>query len=194
MSERRLIIVGGGITGLAAAHEVADVNGWHVTVLEAGHRFGGKILTSDFVGRPADAAADAFIRRVPAALRPCPELGPPDAPVSPRPSPPHLSTRAGLPPLPGRRDPRITRTHERTAFFSCHNPARFGLLCPDDACDGGKSVSDIAVPESMEAAAPRGRKPGGGREARRRDRAGPQAGPRVPYICLLHISEPTRPY
>ena len=43
-------------------------------------------------------------------------------------------------------------------------------------------MSDIAVPESMEAAAPRGRKPGGGREARRRDRAGPQAGPRVPYI------------
>lgn len=101
MNERRLVIVGGGITGLAAAHEVADVNGWHVTVLEAGDRFGGKILTSDFVGRPVDEAADAFLRRVPDALRLCAELGLADDLVSPRTSTAHLWTGDGLRAFPG---------------------------------------------------------------------------------------------
>src|SRR5690606_16093809 len=43
-------------------------------------------------------------------------------------------------------------------------------------------MTDAAAPDPTEARPARGRKPGGGREARRRDRSAPQTGGRVPYI------------
>lgn len=65
----RVVIVGGGITGLACAHRLvtsgADVQ---VTVLESSARIGGLIRTTPFAGHPGvDEAADAFLLRVPAA-------------------------------------------------------------------------------------------------------------------------------
>ena len=72
-------VVGGGITGLAAAWELAGPRGGHrpvrVTVLEAGAHLGGRIDTLDLGGRPVDAGADAFIARVPDAVALCQELG-----------------------------------------------------------------------------------------------------------------------
>jgi oxygen-dependent protoporphyrinogen oxidase len=67
MTERHVVVVGGGITGLAAAHAlVTRPDGPRVTVLEAGERLGGKIATSAFAGLPAvDEGADAFLTRVP---------------------------------------------------------------------------------------------------------------------------------
>jgi oxygen-dependent protoporphyrinogen oxidase len=58
-------VVGGGIAGLAAAHHLLDA-GANVVVLEA-DRFGGKLRTSTFAGRPVDEGADAFLARVPFA-------------------------------------------------------------------------------------------------------------------------------
>ena len=69
-----LVVVGGGIAGLAAAWE-ASGRGWSVTVVDASTRTGGKLVTTDFLGRPVDEGADAFLRRVPDALRLCEELG-----------------------------------------------------------------------------------------------------------------------
>ena len=70
-----ITIIGGGITGLAAAWELASRSDVTVQVLEAAPRFGGKIHTSAFAGSDLDEGADAFLVRTPDALRLCAELG-----------------------------------------------------------------------------------------------------------------------
>ncbi|MFM2073574.1 MAG: protoporphyrinogen oxidase [Actinomycetota bacterium] len=82
-----VVVIGGGITGLAAAHELLTSNppgSVHVTVLEAQPELGGKIRTSPFAGRPAiDEGADAFLLRVPEALEFARAVGVGDSLVSP---------------------------------------------------------------------------------------------------------------
>ena len=72
----RVIIAGAGITGLTCAltllDDVAEVE---VTVVEASDRLGGRILTAPFADRQVDAAADAFLARVPDAIALCERLG-----------------------------------------------------------------------------------------------------------------------
>jgi oxygen-dependent protoporphyrinogen oxidase len=73
----RVVVVGGGITGLAAAHALlaADTPP-EVTVLEAGERAGGKVHATPFAGLPAvDCGADMFLARTPAAVDLAAELG-----------------------------------------------------------------------------------------------------------------------
>ncbi len=79
---RRVAVVGGGITGLAAAHAL-QAAGAEVVLLEAGDRLGGKIHTEDFDGLPVDTGPDAFLARVPWATALCRELGLGDQLVSP---------------------------------------------------------------------------------------------------------------
>ncbi len=69
---RRVVVVGGGITGLAAAVALVDARradggpAWQVSLHEAGPTVGGKIRTSPFAGHAAvDEGADAFLARVP---------------------------------------------------------------------------------------------------------------------------------
>ena len=69
----RVAVVGGGITGLAAAWEVLS-SGADVEVFEASNRLGGRIVTEDVGGRPIDLGPDAFLARVPHALDLCREL------------------------------------------------------------------------------------------------------------------------
>jgi len=69
----RVAVVGGGIAGLAAAWELV-ARGAEVTVLERAH-LGGRIRTVPFRGHPVDTGADAFLGRVPDAIRLATELG-----------------------------------------------------------------------------------------------------------------------
>lgn len=78
----RIAIVGGGITGLAAAWELRDHPG-EVVLLEASDRFGGIVRTSPFAGRPLDEAADSLLARVPWGIELCHELGLGDQLVAP---------------------------------------------------------------------------------------------------------------
>lgn len=73
----RVVIVGGGITGLACAHRLLTLDPTvDVTILEANERVGGLIRTSPFAGHAAvDEAADAFLLRVPAARTLAEEVG-----------------------------------------------------------------------------------------------------------------------
>ncbi len=65
MTGRRVVIVGGGIAGLAAAHAAATA-GHQVTLLEADDRLGGKLLSTPFAGLDAvDEGPDAFLARLP---------------------------------------------------------------------------------------------------------------------------------
>jgi oxygen-dependent protoporphyrinogen oxidase len=68
-------VVGGGIAGLAAVHELVDRPGTTVTLLEASPRLGGKVATEPFAGGLLDAGPDAFLARRPEAVALCHELG-----------------------------------------------------------------------------------------------------------------------
>ena len=60
-----IAVVGGGIAGLAAAHQLAT-EGVDVTVFERDDRVGGRIRSSPFAGlADVDEGADAFLARVP---------------------------------------------------------------------------------------------------------------------------------
>lgn len=71
----RVVVVGGGIAGLAAAHELADRPGVTTTLLEASDSLGGKVQTAPFAGADLDTGPDAFLARRPEAVELCRELG-----------------------------------------------------------------------------------------------------------------------
>jgi oxygen-dependent protoporphyrinogen oxidase len=76
-------VVGAGISGLAAAHALAQA-GLAVTVHEASGRVGGHLCTTPFAGRRAvDESADAFLARVPDATALARAVGLGDALVAP---------------------------------------------------------------------------------------------------------------
>lgn len=80
----RVVVLGAGITGLAAAHRLhALAPDVELVVVEAADRVGGKVLTQDLGGEPVDCAADAFLARVPEAVALCRELGLDDQLVTP---------------------------------------------------------------------------------------------------------------
>lgn len=67
MTERHVVVVGGGIAGLAAAHALTAGEAQpRVTVFEADDRLGGKLRTAPFAGIDAvDEGPDAFLARLP---------------------------------------------------------------------------------------------------------------------------------
>jgi oxygen-dependent protoporphyrinogen oxidase len=65
----RIVVIGGGITGLAAAHRVGELNqSVKVTLLEASPRLGGTIQTTSRDGFLLERGPDAFISEKPEAL------------------------------------------------------------------------------------------------------------------------------
>lgn len=73
---KRVLVVGGGVTGLAAAVELLDDARVQVEVWEADSRLGGKIATTPFGGAAnVDEGADAFLTRVPYATEYCARIG-----------------------------------------------------------------------------------------------------------------------
>jgi len=76
MSRPRLAIVGGGVTGLAAAYAAAKTDrDLAITVYESNESTGGRLRTSDVGGRMVDEGADAFLIRSPEALDLVRDLG-----------------------------------------------------------------------------------------------------------------------
>jgi protoporphyrinogen/coproporphyrinogen III oxidase len=69
-----VLVVGGGITGLSAAWEVAGA-GRPVTLVESQPRFGGKVHTERIAGYLIEHGPDSFITYKPAALELARELG-----------------------------------------------------------------------------------------------------------------------
>ncbi|MBY0375860.1 MAG: protoporphyrinogen oxidase [Bryobacteraceae bacterium] len=68
------VIVGGGITGLAAAHTLAKA-GHEVTLIERSPRLGGVISTSTVEGCVVEGGPDSFLAAKPAAMQLIRELG-----------------------------------------------------------------------------------------------------------------------
>ncbi len=92
------VVIGGGITGLAAARALA-LGGATVTILEPGP-LGGKLRTTPFDGGALDEAADAFLARVPEGVALCRELGIDGQLVSPAERRAHVYSQGALRRLP----------------------------------------------------------------------------------------------
>lgn len=72
----RIVVVGGGITGLAAAHRVHEINpSINVTLLEATGRLGGTIHTEHRDGFLIERGPDSFISEKPEGLALAKRLG-----------------------------------------------------------------------------------------------------------------------
>jgi oxygen-dependent protoporphyrinogen oxidase len=72
----RVAVVGGGITGLAAAHRLTELDpGVRVTLFERGSRLGGVLWTVHESGFQVEQSADNFITTVPWGLDLCKRLG-----------------------------------------------------------------------------------------------------------------------
>ena len=96
---RHVAVVGGGITGLVAARELARA-GVSVTVLEATEHLGGQVHTVDFAGERVDVGAEALHRGIPAVAQLIDDLGLSDDVVDARPGAAWLWTEHGLRHLP----------------------------------------------------------------------------------------------
>jgi oxygen-dependent protoporphyrinogen oxidase len=77
---RRIVVIGGGIAGLAAAHRAVEINqqkslGIEVVLLEASSRLGGAIATERVGDFLVEAGPDSFITEKPWALRLCERIG-----------------------------------------------------------------------------------------------------------------------
>ncbi len=81
MSRSSVVIVGGGISGLAAAWELTGGDAGptestpRVELIEASDRCGGSLATTTFAGRTIDLGADGFLARRPEAVALALELG-----------------------------------------------------------------------------------------------------------------------
>ena len=147
MNERRVVVVGAGITGLAVANRlVRDGAGRvDVTVVESGKRTGGLIRTSPFAGLPAvDEAADAFLTRVPWARRLADEVGLGDSITAPTGA--HASVwHRGLHRIPGdlmMGVPASTKAFAASGLFSLRGKLRAALEPFLPATDDNDSIGE----------------------------------------------------
>jgi oxygen-dependent protoporphyrinogen oxidase len=100
----KAVVIGGGISGLATAHDLAGLvppDAVEIEVREADDRLGGKLKTSPFAGLPGvDEGADAFLARVPEAIELARRVGLGDALTSPAAARAAVTSRGRLHPIP----------------------------------------------------------------------------------------------
>jgi oxygen-dependent protoporphyrinogen oxidase len=99
MQSRQVVVIGGGIAGLAAAHRLL-ARGAAVTVLEAAGRVGGKLLPGEIAGARVDLGAGPAATRRPEAVALAREVGLADSLQPPATATASLWTRGALRPMP----------------------------------------------------------------------------------------------
>lgn len=125
-----VVVVGGGIAGLAVAYELTR-RGVPFTLLEERHRLGGVILSEEVDGFVLDAGPDSLLVQKPEGIRLCQELGLGDRLVSTLPPRNAFIQRAGrlhaLPAASVLGIPTAWGPFVRTSLFSWPAKARMAL-------------------------------------------------------------------
>ncbi len=126
----QVIIVGGGIAGLSAAFELHR-RGISFTLLEAGSRAGGVVLSEQIDGFTIDAGPDSLLVQKPEGIRLCEELGLKDRLVATkRPRLAYIQRDGRLHPLPAASVlgiPTRWGPFIRTPLFSWPGKLRMGM-------------------------------------------------------------------
>jgi oxygen-dependent protoporphyrinogen oxidase len=142
-----VVIVGGGITGLAAAFYLKD-EPVRVTVLEGSPRLGGKLAASDVAGVAMDEGAEALLARRPEGVELIKATGLGDDLVPAGVTASAIYTRDALRPLPRRQFMGVPADLDELAATGVISPdgvarARAETVPPDEAvlADPGRDVS-----------------------------------------------------
>ena len=136
-----VVVVGGGIAGLAAAHAL---RGLDVTILEATDRVGGKLRTSEIAGVAVDEGAESFLARVPEAVRFAESINLGSDLVHPATGAASLWARGTLRPIPPRTVLGVPSSLSSVrGVLSPVEVARasFDLVLPQHAVDADESVA-----------------------------------------------------
>lgn len=94
-----IVVVGGGISGLAAAHRLLGA-GARVTVLEGSAVLGGKLLAGEIAGAPVDLGAESMLARRPEGVELARAVGLGDRLQAPATAAASIWTRGALRPMP----------------------------------------------------------------------------------------------
>ncbi|MEP7056079.1 MAG: protoporphyrinogen oxidase [Actinomycetota bacterium] len=140
-----VVVVGAGISGLAAAYSLLRSGGARITVIEAGARAGGKLRTEEFAGLRIDAGADAFLARVPAGIRLAGQLGLADRLISPTTSSAFVYAAGALRPLPSGTALGVPKDLWPLAKSRLLTPAGLLRAAAEPLLPGKKTVGDLAV-------------------------------------------------
>ncbi len=147
-----LVVVGGGVAGLAAAWEAVQL-GASVTVLEAAERIGGKLVTSDLHVDGSvlriDEGADAFLARVPDAVGLCRELGLDDEFVTPATGRAHVWFDGALRPLPEHHVLGVPLDADEVAATGLLSAAAVERLRTEPEHPGAPPVGDVSVGDHL---------------------------------------------
>jgi len=136
----RVVVVGGGVSGLAAAY---FLRGHTVTLVEGAERLGGKLRTSGVAGLPVDEGAEQLLVRRPEAIALAKELGLGDYLVHPATSSASVWSRGRLRPLPQRTLMGVPSSAQSVAgVLSPWEVARVEL---DRVLPGRAPVEDMSV-------------------------------------------------
>ena len=150
-----IIVIGGGISGLAAAHRLTELSrtgstAYRVTLLEASDRLGGVIATEHADNLLLELGPDSYITDKPAALRLCERLGLADRLIAPQQGRLKLYTvhRGALEPLPEGfllMAPTRVASVLRSPLFSWSGKLRMALepLIPRRSHDGDESLASF---------------------------------------------------
>ena len=146
----RVAVVGGGISGLAAAFELRAA-GLEAVVLEAGDRPGGKIDSSQVGSLTVDCGPDGFVARDPAAAELCHRIGLGAELVTPASSGAYIFLGGELLPFPDRSVLGVPWTADALAGTGIVSEQgvetlRRGLARGADPLDGDASVGDVLRP------------------------------------------------
>jgi protoporphyrinogen/coproporphyrinogen III oxidase len=156
-AERHVVVVGGGIAGLSAAHALlahrrsGEEPPLRVTLLEAERRLGGQVRSEPIASQRLDVGAESLMTRTPAAIELCRELGIGEELVTPSQSAMLVWARGRLRPLPpgilgGM--PQGAWPLLRSGILSPTGVARaaLDLLLPASEIDGDCSVAELVRP------------------------------------------------
>ena len=140
-----VVIVGGGISGLAAAFFLRD-EAVRVTVLEGSPRLGGKLSVSEIAGTAVDEGAEALLVTRPEGTALIAEAGLADQRANPGPTSSAIWTLGALRPLPRRQFmgvPSDMTELSRSGVLSDEGVARAreDLELPPTTRDGDASVA-----------------------------------------------------
>lgn len=144
----RVVIVGAGISGLAAAYELRRT-GIEAVVVEAGDRPGGKIDSAPVGGLAVDSGPDGFVARDPAAAELCRRLGLGADLVEPASSGAFVWVDGRLRPLPARSVLGVPWTADAVAGTGIVSERAVGELARGLAQDIGPLAGDATVGEVL---------------------------------------------
>ncbi|TJZ49623.1 protoporphyrinogen oxidase [Streptomyces piniterrae] len=145
-----VVVIGGGISGLAAAHRLLE-GGAQVTVLESSDRLGGKLRAGEIAGVPVDLGAESMLARRPEGVDLARAVGLGDRLQPPATAAASLWTRDALRPMPKGHVMGVPGDLAPLAASGVISPAGLARISEDEVLARTETGEDVAVGEYVAA-------------------------------------------